>query len=253
MPSTREVMCVVRKQVGAVGGATFHILNTDDAEAVHAVHCEILHTLPDRKFMYRHDLEYFRNVIDRRGYVIGAFESGRLTGYTAFLRPGEQAAGYSRQMSHLGLSPDCIAESAGAAVHPDYSKKGRFTQLIRERFRLAEGFGYAFMACAVSPENLVSLKVLLRAQCIMVANHKDSDGDNYLLLKPLRQSFPISIDKGCIVELGDQQNHLLHLSGGKEIGLFHTIGSEIAVKYVPLQRLHLSSLAGADHPLQRVL
>lgn len=232
------------------GDTAFQILKSADIPELHALHCEVLRMLRNRSFMYSHDLEYFHDVVERRGHVIGAYAANRLLGYGAFLKPGEQVAGHGREMRHLGISPDSIAESAGAAVHPDYRRQGLFTQLFRERFRLGSALGYAFMTFVVSPDNLVSLKVLLRMQCIMVANFRDIDGDNYLLLKSLTEPFAFPECKGPIVELNDRKSHLDHLSDGKKIGIAETRNGELAVKYVALQSLQLPWVANSGRNVQ---
>jgi ribosomal protein S18 acetylase RimI-like enzyme len=238
------------------GDVVFQILKSIDIPDLHALHCDVLRTLRNRGFMYSHDLEYFRDVVERRGHVIGAYAANRLLGYGAFLKPGEQVAGHGHKMRHLGINPGSIAESAGAAVHPDCRKQGLFTQLIRERFRLGGQLGYAFMSCVVSPENLVSLKVLLQTQCIMVANHRDIDGDNYLLLKPLTEPFSCPEYNGSIVELNDCKGHFQHLSDGKKIGIADTRKGKLAVKYVAIQSHHLPWLTKAGEnihsPVQNV-
>lgn len=232
------------------GDTVFLILKTSNIPELYALHCEVLRTLRNRHFMYSHELEYFHDVVERRGHVIGAYAANRLLGYGAFLKPGEQVAGHGREMRHLGIGPDSIAESAGAAVHPDYRNRGLFTQLFRERFRLGSALGYAFITFVVSPDNLVSLKVLLRLQCIMVANYRDIDGDNYLLLKPLIEPFPCPSCKGPIVALDDRRGHFHHLFDGKKIGIADTESGELAVKYVTLQSHHLHWLGNAGHNVQ---
>ena len=235
------------------GDVVFRILKSVDILDLHSLHCEVLRTLRNRSFMYSHDLEYFHDVVERRGHVIGAYAANRLLGYGAFLKPGEPVAGHGHEMRHLGINPDNIAESAGAAVHPDCRKQGLFTQLVHERFRLGGALGYPFMTCVVSPDNLVSLQVLLRMQCIMVANHRDVDGDNYLLLKPLIEPFPCPAYKGSTVALDDRKGHFYHLSDGKKIGIADMRNGELAVKYVALQRHQLPWLANAGHNVQSLV
>lgn len=239
-------MSVTGKNAAGANGVTVRILNPDDAEAVHALHREVLHALPNSSFMYRHNLDYFLEVIERRGFVIGAYISGSIVGYAAFLRPGEQASGRGQHLTRLGLTQDDVAESAGAAVHPNHRKQELFRQLIHERFRLAGEFGYTFMTTVVSPQNLVSLKVLLQTESTIVANHRDADGDNYLMLKSLRQELPSSQDRLCLVELGDTDSHLRHLETHTELGLPHVVDNRLAVNYASLKKLCLPWLA---HPV----
>ena len=235
------------------GDVVFRVLKSIDVPELHALHCEVLRTLRNRSFMYSHNLEYFHEVVERRGHVIGAYGANFLLGYGAFLKPGEPVAGHGHELRHLGISPVGIAESAGAAVHPDCRKQGLFTQLIRKRFRFGGLLGYAFMTCVVSPDNLVSLRVLLRMQCIMVANHRDVDGDNYLLLKPLIEPFPCPAYKGSIVALDDRKGHFHHLSDGKKIGIPDKGNGELAVKYVTLQNHQLLWFSNAGHNVQSLV
>jgi ribosomal protein S18 acetylase RimI-like enzyme len=237
-------------QFSAKRDVIFRVLESADIPELHALHCEVLRSLQNRSFLNSHNLEYFHEVVERRGHVVGAYKSKRLLGYGAFLKPGEQIAGHGRAMRHLGISPNNIAESAGAAVHRACRKQGLFTELIRERFRLGGELGYAFMTCVVSPENHVSLKALLRAQCIMVANYRDLDGDNYLLLKSLTEPFSCPKNKGSIVDLEDRKSHFRNLSDGKKFGIVDTKGGKLAIRYVDLQSYQLPWLTNSGQNIQ---
>lgn len=217
----------------------FRVLRPADVGAVHALHLDVFQALPDRSFMYERNVDYFLELLEGRGMIIGASQNGSLMCYAAFTQPGASGAGYADQLRPLGVNRFNASESAGSAVHPAYRRKGVYRKLMRERFNSASAIGIQFMTMVVSPQNSISLRVCHGLGCAAAGCYIDADGENFLMLKPLNCDLPVAGSNRRIVPLKETQRHLQHLRGKGQIGLPAWLSAEPAFAYEPLSEMAL--------------
>lgn len=217
-------------------GICSRLLEPGDMAAVYALHVVVIESLADRGFMYRHDQDHFRWMLGGGGHMVGAFTMGELVAYSAFLPPGQEGIGLARELSQLGIAPGDVAEAAGVAVHPEHRRRGIFKRLLLERCDAARLRGASIMASVVALRNVTSLRGMLEMNCIVAANHQDADGDNFLLIKSLRNEMRLPLAGGTFVPLDGASEHLRYLRAGRHVGMPATIDGRAGVTYVERDR-----------------
>ena len=231
---------VAAKADDAASATLLRLVRPDESEAVHHVHLAVRRTLLDRRFMYEHGRDFFRDVASGGGRLVGAYRDDELIGYLAFHFGQETHSSHWRHLHHLSVPAGEIAEGAGGGILQQSRRRGLFTRLLRKRYDVARELGLKFQTSIVAPDNIACLRSLLEEGCLIAARYEDQDGDNYLLLKSLVGRVPLHELPGCPVALDDVASNLRFLRSGF-CGVPCGNGEALRVRYVRAVALPTSS------------
>ena len=210
-------------------GFQFRLLTGSDAGAAYRVHRKVFSALTNKNFMYEHDLQFFVDLIQSNGRMIGAFFDESLIGYIGFRYAGLSENRHWRLLKHLQINQESMAEGAGGAVLPEFRKRGIYGRLLQRRNEEAKTSGAMFQSTVVASDNTASLTPVLHTGFLVSAVFEDETGINYLFVKPLWNSVHAS-GNGMTISLHDVSENVRHLSK-KHIGLPRLGGGTLEVTY----------------------
>jgi predicted N-acetyltransferase YhbS len=214
---------------GTTADFQFRLLTGADAEAAYRVHRRVFSALINKNFMYEHDLQFFVDLIQSKGRMIGAFFDESLVGYIGFRYAGLSENRHWRLLKHLQIKQESMAEGAGGAVLPEFRQRGIYGQLLQQRNEEAKTSGAMFQSTVVASDNTSSLKPVLNAGFLVSGVFEDETGINYLFVKPLWNAVHASGD-GITISLHDVSENVRRLSK-KHVGLPRLGGDTLEVRY----------------------
>jgi hypothetical protein len=225
----------------ATADLQFRLLTEADAEVAYYIHRSVFSALPNQSFMYEHDLSFFVDLIKTKGRMIGAYLGATLIGYIGFRLAGFSESHWSL-LTHLQVKREMVTEGAGAAVLPDFRKKGVYSELLRYRNGEAQALGAQFQTTVVALRNTASLKPVLVDGSLMAAIFEDETGLNYLLVKPLFNTVHRS-GEGAIVSPYDVLENDRYLSQNF-IGFPQAKGGDLEIMYYPPEDICVCDVSG---------
>ncbi|NRR34056.1 hypothetical protein HSX11_28155 [Oxalobacteraceae bacterium] len=142
-------------------GLRWRTLRAGEAASVHALHQAVLAGTPSG--MVRPDpLSHFERHIADHGCILGCFADEDLVAYGVL---GVRSPTAHHLAELLELSPADAARTCvldGAATRPAWRGLSLHVTLIAERLALAHSMGLTMVTATVAPENMRSLRGLLR-------------------------------------------------------------------------------------------
>lgn len=143
--------------------ALFHwrVMRPDEATTVHALHAAVLARTPSG--MVRPDaLSHFEQHTEKLGRILGCFADGELVAYGVLGIHSETVHHLSDllQLSAAERARLCVLD--GAASLPAWRGHSLHCVAIAERSALGRSLGRSLVAATVAPENLRSLRGLLK-------------------------------------------------------------------------------------------
>lgn len=139
---------------------TFHWRPTLDALRVHAIHSAVVSRTPPG--MVRPDpLSHFEQHTGALGETLGCFlDTGEMIAYGVI---GLRSDTVAHMADMLGTRSDCLCVLDGAASLPQWRGFGLHNFAIEERIRHAAALGLTRIGATVAPENIRSVRGLLRS------------------------------------------------------------------------------------------
>ena len=132
---------------------------TEDFDAIHALHLDSLSTEPPLKV--RSDgREHFERHRGEHGWTIACFlGSGRMVAYGLLAL---QLPSVPMMAAILGIDPSRLCAIDGMGVHPEWRGRRLHQSAIDLRLQHAAALGRAEVAATVAPQNVHSLRGMLR-------------------------------------------------------------------------------------------
>ncbi len=146
------------------------LLTIEDATAIHALHVIARETLPSRS-VRADSPDFFREVIEHNGKIIGIEENRVLIAYGAIVFGDTFDNEYARRLNLSSHRIDAFARLEGSSVHPNSRGRDLQYNLIALRLQLGRKSGYRRHCATVCPENHASVKSLLKAGFSIDSEH----------------------------------------------------------------------------------
>jgi len=152
-------------------GHDLRALTTADLPALHRLHDDVLHALPEPGLfrLFGGAERFLADHLGARGQSLGVFEHDDLVAYGSVTRPAvDDLDNYA---GDLGWTPDRAARVAllsAAMVHPSCRARGLHRLLIDSRIELARSLGAPELLVRAAPANAVSRRTLLSHGFIVV-------------------------------------------------------------------------------------
>jgi hypothetical protein len=179
-----------------------------------SVHHAVLNSLPRKDFMYRRERGFFDKLLRWSGWMIGVFCDGNLVGYVGLRLPIASYSSQARCLAFLGVESGTLVEGAGCGILPSFRGQGLFCSLLQASDQFGARLGFHFRSAIVSPNNLKSVRALLRSGYYVASYIEDSDGDNYVMLKHLRPKVMLRHSPALKAHLEDAERNSYLLRQG---------------------------------------
>jgi hypothetical protein len=139
----------------------WRVVTQDEAAAVHALHAGVFARTP-AGMVRPDDLEHFERHSEALGRILGCFADGELVAYGVL---GMHSHTAEHLADLLELAPAdrariCVLD--GAASLPEWRGRSLHCAAIAERCALGRSLGRTLVAATVAPENMRSLRGLLK-------------------------------------------------------------------------------------------
>ncbi len=143
---------------------TWRVTRPDEAASVHALHASVFARTP-AGMVRPDDLEHFERHTEELGRILGCFADGELVAYGVLGMHSPTAAHLAEL---LDLAPQdrarvCVLD--GAASLPEWRGHSLHCTAIAERSALGLSLGQTLVVATVAPENMRSLRGLLKEGC----------------------------------------------------------------------------------------
>jgi hypothetical protein len=140
---------------------TWRTMRPDEAQAIHALHCHVAALTPAG--MVRPDrLDHFERHVAECGRILGCFADGELVAY-GVLGLDSPTVDHMAELLDLDAADRarmCVLD--GAASLPEWRGRRLHCAGIEERMALGRELGRTLVAATVAPENMRSLRGLLK-------------------------------------------------------------------------------------------
>lgn len=140
---------------------TWRTVRPDEAAQVHALHAAVLAKTPSG--MVRPDeLAHFERHVEAQGRILGCYADGELVAY-GVLGMDSHAVDHMAELLDAGAAQRarlCVLD--GAASLPQWRGRSLHCVAIAERMALGLRLGRTLVAATVAPENMRSLRGLLK-------------------------------------------------------------------------------------------
>jgi len=140
---------------------SWRLIRTDEAAAVHALHASVIARTPSG-MVRPDDLSHFEQHAEKLGRILGCFADGELVAY-GVLGMHSHTVEHLSDLLHLPPQDQpraCVLD--GAASLPEWRGHNLHCAAITERSALAQDLGRSLVMATVAPENMRSLRGLLR-------------------------------------------------------------------------------------------
>lgn len=194
-------------------------LDSGDVDELHRFHEFIYRRLRDPSALYRRDREFFAEVLQGGGRIVGVFAEGQLIGYATVCYRDVRSSTLAPDL-HRPLADESVAaQFEGSAVHPDFRGNHLHYRMGTWRMEEARRSGSRHVLVVVSPASPYSLRSHLEHRLRVAGITVDEDGPNFLLHRDLEAPLesPPPVGDVALTDFGGHRRMLARGLEGVEL------------------------------------